>query len=194
MNDRAAFASTLLAMSLAMKMYGRELTGELQKVYWKALEPLSDAEFQRAAEILLRRETEFPPPALFLEAARPSGDPAALAGAALRAVIICQGKHPRSREWYAGAHVQRDLGEAAYQAFHAAGGYQAIEEASDEYHGPGIRRRFMECYERIIKVDPAAATPPPALPPPPPEMARITAGIGRPLPWDRGERRNGETP
>lgn len=160
MKDRKRFTSTMLALSAALKMYGKECTTEMQGVYWSALKDLTDDEFERAAQVLIRRETEFPPPAMFLEVARPQEDGASAAHQAMlaawnagRQVIPGQGS------WFSGDLIRSQVGVAAYEAFHACGGSSAFALMDDEFHGPRIRREFAECYQRAVAGDPGKTLP-----------------------------------
>lgn len=162
MKDKKRFASTMLSLSLALKMFGRDLDEELQLVYWRALEDLSDDEFERAAAILILRETEFPQPALFLEVARPKAD-----GAAEAFRLMCKawfaGKEydPESGSSWSAIKIRAALGEGAYEAFHACGGSEGFRLMDDDYHGPGIRRAFADSYQRVTRADPRKALPQP---------------------------------
>lgn len=160
MKNKKRFASTMLSLAAVLKMYGKELTEPIQAVYWKALADLTDDEFEQAAAVLIRRETEFPPPALFLDVARPKADPA---GEAHRVMLQAwnAGKQtiPGEGCWWSADAIRAEVGEAAYEAFHACGGSSAFRDIDNEFHGPRIRREFMECYERVVLTDPAKALP-----------------------------------
>lgn len=158
MTDRERFASVMLSLSLALQMYGRELTKAMQDVYWKALAGVSDDELEAAAQIVIRSDKEFPSPARLLELARPPVESAAqahrvmaLAWEAGRQVIPGQGT------WWSGVVIREKIGEAAYEAFHACGGSAAFRDMDDPYHGSRIRREFVECWRRVVMREPATA-------------------------------------
>lgn len=175
---RARFAELMLAMSLSLKLYGRELSKEMQDAYWAALRDMSDAEFERAAMVLLRRETEFPPPSLFLEVARPV-DSADAHRAMIRAWNAGRQIIPGEGSWWSGEAIRAAEGEAAYQAFHACGGSAAFRDMDDPFHGPRIRREWAECWQQQVRDEPAKALPAPrpvALPAAPEERVTIPPG------------------
>lgn len=178
MKDEARFASVMASMALVLKMFGRELTADFQEVYWVALADLSDEEFQRAAAILIRRETEFPPPAMFLEVGRPQEDVKAVALRVMQqAWWRCKTYDPESGTGWKVAMIQESFGVAARQGFEACGGDFGFRMMDDEYHGPGIRRAFVEAYEQATRNDPRTALPSPergALPRP--STASLTRG------------------
>lgn len=161
MKDRERFAKLMLALSLSLKMYGRELTGPMQEAYWVALSDLSDAEFEQAATVLLRRETEFPPPALFREIAKPKPDIAAEAFRVMEQAMDLTDYHPERGTYWRGQRIREELSEAAYQAFHACGGSNGFRDAESPYHGPRIRREFCEAYQRVTEADPTTLLPAP---------------------------------
>lgn len=159
MKNRERFASTMLSMSLVLKMFGKEFDNAFQEVYWNALAPLTDVDFQRAAEILMRRETEFPPPALFFEVLRTED-----AGAQAHRALMAAWNHgkqtiPGEGCWWSGALILEHVGPAAHEAFHACGGSTAFRDMDSEYHGPRIRREFVESYRASVAIDPARALP-----------------------------------
>ena len=196
MNDRARFASTMASLALSLPMYGRTLTRELQEVYWAALRGLSDAEFQRAAEVLLTTEKEFPPPARFF-AVLLEGDPQADAQRALNAAWRA-GRQltPGQGSWWSGPAILAQVGRAAYEAFHACGGSAAFALVDSEFHGPGIRKAWAEAYRNQVEADPMRALPAPrveALPPGPDQLA-LEGEVGaaaEPFDW-RAMLREGE--
>jgi hypothetical protein len=181
MRDRKRFASTMLSLSLSLKMYGRELSGPMQEVYWTALADLTDEEFARAAEVLIRRETEFPPPAMFLAVARPQRDLAAEAFQVLNRCLLLTTYDPEGGTSWSGRQIQAEVSQAAYEAFHACGGAPAFRLYDDPIHGPRVRREFVECYQRVVRSDAQLALPGDS-DRPVAALAAYTAGIGRPMP------------
>lgn len=159
MKNPARFAKGMLALSLSLKMYGRELSDPMQEVYWRALSDLSDDEFEQAATVLLRRETEFPPPAMFLEVVRVNDSNADAHRALMLAWNAGKQVIPGEGCWWSGALIREKVGPAAYEAFHACGGSSAFRDLDNEYHGPRIRREFMECYRTAVATDSTRALP-----------------------------------
>ena len=171
----------MLALAAGLKMYGRELDEVTTETYWRALADLTDDEFEAAAQAILRRETEFPPPAVILAVARPRTDPAAEAHRMLaRAWSVGREVIPGNGCWWSGEKIRTELGRAAYEAFHACGGSAAFRDLDDPFHGPRIRREFAEAWQRVVAQEPAAALPAPGaapqLPPPAePLVLRVAA-------------------
>ena len=187
MKDRKRFGSVMLSLSVSLKMYGRELTDAMRDVYWTALADLSDDEFERAAAVLIRRETEFPPPALFLEVARPQRDLAAEAFQVLNRCLLLTTYDPEGGTSWSGRQIQAEVSQAAYEAFHACGGAPSFRLYDDPIHGPRVRREFVECYQRMVRSDTQLALPG-GSDRPVAALAAYTAGIGRPMPaLPRGE-------
>jgi len=150
----------MLALASALKMYGRELDKPMQDVYWHTLQDLTDEEFERAAQVLIRRETDFPPPAMFLQLARPPVDLKAEAHRVMcRAWFAGKTYDPEGGTGWSAEQIRAVLGVGAYEAFHACGGAKAFQQMDDEFHGPGIRRAFMECYVSTVSNDPKKALP-----------------------------------
>jgi hypothetical protein len=184
MTDKKRFASVMLSMSLALKMYGRELSTELQQVYWNALQDLTDDQFEFAAAVVMRRDTEFPTPSQLLEIARPPAeDPQATAARMLDKALMLSEHCPHSGTWWSGERIRHTLGEAAYQAFHACGGSPAFRQVEDPYHGARVRRDFVECYMRVMRADPLTCLP--VARTPMPLLAPYTTGIAKPIPGGR---------
>lgn len=198
MNDRSRFGKLMLAMSLALKMYGRELNELMTEVYWKALSDLTDAEFESAATILLRQETDFPPPALFLALARPRADLNAEAHRVMCQAMLLTEYNPEDGETWRASHIREQIGEAAYTAFLACGGAAGFRDADSPYHGARIRREFRDAYQQSVQADPSNALPSPVKSLPLPEpfqalidaiakpMLRLTDGLERPIETPRG--------
>lgn len=160
MRDHAAFASSMTALALALP--GREITEPMLEVYWRALTSLTDAEFQRAAGEALRRSKFFPVPAELLEWGRPHAvDPVATAARTLARAELLTEYCPNSGTWWSGERIRKEIGEAAYQAFHACGGSPGFRQIDDPYHGPGVRKAFVECYLRVVRLEPRFALPTP---------------------------------
>jgi hypothetical protein len=152
----------MLSLASVLKMYGKELTAAMQEVYWTALRDLSDEEFQRAAAVLIRRETEFPPPAMFLEVAHPEMNNKAMAfRAMMQAWWAGRVYDPESGGSWSGEQIRAACGEASYQGYLACGGSSGFQQMDDEYHGPGIRKAFMECYTQQVRANPATSLPQP---------------------------------
>lgn len=164
MKDRQRFSSTMLSLAAALKMYGKELTTATQEVYWTALGDLTDEEFQRAAALLIRRETEFPPPVMFLDVIRPSNPTADASRALARAWELGKQVIPGQGCWWSGDAIREKVGPAAYEAFHACGGSSAFQNLDSEYHGPRIRRDFIEAYQSQVAAGPQRALPAPTAP------------------------------
>jgi hypothetical protein len=161
MKDEARFASVMASMALVLPMYGRELTADLQEIYWHALAGLSDQEFETAAHALMRTETQFPPPARFLDVVRPTNPTADATRALARAWEFGKQVIPGQGCWWSGDAIREKVGPAAYEAFHACGGSSAFQNLDSEYHGPGIRKAFVEAYEQATRNDPRTALPSP---------------------------------
>jgi hypothetical protein len=177
MIDRAAFTSAMAALATALPA-SRPITEATYEVYWRACGELSDAEFQRGAEACLRRCRFFPVPAELLEAGRPAVDPAAEAGRALQRAVRLSEYSPVIGTWYSAERIRHELGEAAYQAFHACGGSSALRQLDDEFHGARVRKDFVECFIRIARRDRRLALPEPREPDLTPEPVRaLIAGI-----------------
>lgn len=184
MIDKKRFSSVMLSLSLALKMYGRELSAELQQVYWNALQDLTDDEFEFAAAVVMRRDTEFPTPSQLLEIAHPPAeDPVTAAARTMDKALSLTEYCPRTGTWWSGERIRHALGEAAYQAFHACGGSAAFRQVDDPYHGARVRRDFVECYQRVLRADPLTSLP--ASRTPMPLLAPYTTGIGKLLPGGR---------
>lgn len=185
MTDRPAFAAAMAGLALALP--GRELSDALLELYWRALADLDDHEFARAAETAIRRCRFFPTPAELLGFARPPRvDSHAAAG---RVYLQAQGLTeycPNTGTWWSAERIRATLGEAAYQAFHACGGSAGFRLAEDPYHGPRVRREFVECFQRVVAAEPQAALPAPSRLDRTPEPVRVlSAGIGQPWPGQR---------
>lgn len=171
MKDEARFASIMASMALVLPMFGRELTADLQEIYWRALATLTDEEFETAAHALMRTETQFPPPARFLDVIRPTNLTAEANRALARAWDLGKQVMPGHGCWWSGDAIREKVGPAAYEAFHACGGSSAFQQLDSEYHGAGIRKLFVEAYRSQV-----AAAPERALPAPSPETQLLTAG------------------
>lgn len=171
MKDEARFASVMASMALVLPMFGRELTPDLQEIYWQALAALSDDEFETAAHALMRTETQFPPPARFLDVIRPTNLTADATRALGRAWDLGKQVLPGQGCWWSGDAIREKVGQAAYEAFHACGGSSAFRDLDSEYHGPGIRKAFVEAYRNQVAADPDRA-----LPLPKPELPQLSTG------------------
>lgn len=148
----------MLAMSLGLKMFGKELDKPLQRVYWQALADLEDGEFERACAQVLRTDSEFPTPARILAVARPP-----LSEAAVLRVM--------NGAWWDGRTAGYDgvgweestirtlYGEAAALAFRACGGSAGFRAMDDTFRGERIRAAFVEAYRAALARDPLAALP-----------------------------------
>lgn len=148
----------MLSLAVSLKMYGRELTDPMRDVYWRALATLTDDDFERAAEIILRSDTDFPPPARFLDVLRPDAE--AEAGRALaRAWMLGKEVLPGEGCWWSAEKIRAEVGPAAAEAFHACGGSSAFKDVDSEYHGAGIRKAFIAAYRREVQLDVARALP-----------------------------------
>lgn len=179
LTDRAAFGSTLLGLSLALKMYGRELTPEMQRVYWLALQDLTDAEFQAAAMHLAKTCTDFPTPSQFLDVIHPAVAKDAAAYAVMCAALLCTDYNPEDGSTWRRATIRAKISPAAEEAFIACGGAASFRLVDSEFHGPKIRAAFCDTYTALVTRDPKSALPEPQLPLLQADtMEALTAGIG----------------
>lgn len=179
MTDLRAFTATLLAMYSAMRTYGRELTAETQRVYQLALTDLSDTEFQAAATLLLRTETDFPTPAQFLAAAHPALTSGLDAAKALNATLACTDYDPESGTGWSGRRLRAELGEAVYEAYIVVGRDAGMRQMDSPFHGARLRRDFCDAWTAAVTADPLAALPQPHLALPAPATVQyLLNGIG----------------
>jgi hypothetical protein len=181
-NDRAAFTSTMAALSTALPTAGRPITEATFEVYWRALAPLSDAEFQRGAEVCLRRCRFFPVPSELLDAGRPVTDSAADAFRVMNRALLLTDYDPEGGTTWRIQRLREELGEATAQAFLACGGAPAFRQYDSPFHGAAIRKAFMESYQRSVLLEPQLALP--AGPDRTPNrlrelVAETSAGLGR---------------
>lgn len=183
MRDRVRFAKLMLALSLGLKMYGRDFSTEFQEVYWTALGDLSDDEFERAATVLLRREVDFPAPALFLEIARPRLNANADAHRVMCQALLLSDYDPEGGTTWRASRIKEEISVAAYEAFLACGGAPGFRDYDSPFHGARIRREFCEAYTEALEADPSKMLPAPSTKAlPSPELEALTAGIGREIP------------
>lgn len=159
--DRQHFGELMLALS-ELPMPGRVYSDLTAEVYWRALKVLSREAFTQAAEAALRTAKWFPTPAELLELARTT-DPATDAGLAFERTLRLHTHSPHAGALWSEAEIRETIGEAAAQAYRAAGGNAAMRHALHrDAHEPYTRKAFVECYLRVIQRDPATALPVPS--------------------------------
>lgn len=180
--DRPRFA--VLLGGLAIALPGKEPSDCLLRIYWQALRDLPLADLERAIETGIRRWKFFPTPVEILDLAQPRNLEAE-AGRVWARLQLLTDYAPTTGTYWRPSRIQEELGDAALEAFHAAGGSRALE-TGDPYW---TAKRFTEAYTAIAGQHAA-----PTLGlgesarrvvPPDPRVVALTAGIGRPMPPDR---------
>jgi hypothetical protein len=135
--------------------FNREIRPEVAEVYHQVLGPRLDADdWARAVKRCLENETFFPPPAVLLRYGLREGVPEARAVEDYQAILgsFEDGQPMGPRE------IRERFGEAAMEAFVAAGGTRAFSwcEPRDE---PFRRKAFVEAWTEVEDQDPALALP-----------------------------------
>lgn len=126
-----------------------EARDERNVVYYEALDDLSDEEVLAAAKLALKNERFFPSPGVLREFVRPkvSVDAAITseAAAAYERVLSCNYYTPESGAVWSYRQIRDEIGEAAAEAWAAAGGNSSFSWADET--GASIRfKRFMDAY------------------------------------------------
>ncbi len=147
-----------MAKGLAMLgiAFNREITPELAEVYHGVLgAKLDPTGWERAVRRSLEAERYFPPPAVLLKYGAAERPTHARAAEVYDVILGCYEGGVRM-----GPRDVRDrFGEAAMDAFLAAGGVAAFEWC-DTRDQPFRRKSFLEAWSEAVEVEPAKALPP----------------------------------
>jgi len=152
MIDVVRFKAGMVALGVG---FNREITADVLDVYGRVLSRRLDTkQWERAVTRALEAERFFPPPTVLLRYGIADGAPQARAGEAYAAILsrFEGGRAMGPRE------VREQFGEAAFDAFVAAGGTRAFErcEPRDE---PFRLKRFVEAWTETVDQSPERALP-----------------------------------
>lgn len=145
-------AAGLAALGVA---FNREVTPAVAELYHGVIGARLDAAWwDRAVRRALEAESFFPAPAVLLRYGSANGAPQARAAEIYERILSDyeQGRHLGPRE------VREKYGEAAMDAFVAAGGTRAFDEYL-EGGGPFRRKAFIEAWVEEADQEPARALP-----------------------------------
>lgn len=142
-------------MALLSTAFNRALTDEVLAVYHAVIGPKLDAAgWERAVRRALEAESFFPPPAVLLRYGQAEGAPAARAMELYEQIV----RHYECGEQLGPRDVRERYGEAAMDAFVAAGGTRAFawcEPASEPFRA----KEFREAWLEVTDQEPARALP-----------------------------------
>jgi len=150
MLEKAEIAKGLALLSTA---FNRVLTPEVVRLYREVISPKLDAQqWERAVKRALEAESFFPPPAVLLRYGAADGSPRARALEFYDRII----RHYESGDELGPREVRERYGDAAMDAFVAAGGSRAFSwcEPKDE---PFRRRDFANAWVEVVEQEPKAA-------------------------------------
>lgn len=151
--ERMAAALATLAVALP----GKEISGPLLEVYWRALADLTDEQLEAAATRALRACRFFPTPSELLELAQPR-NLAAEAGRVFERVKGLADYSPRVGAVWSETKIRLALGDAVADAYQAAGGAAAFATGDEVW----TRKAFVEAYREappaenpLLRIGPA---------------------------------------
>ena len=142
--ERMAAALATLAVALP----GKEISGPLLEVYWRALADLTDEQLESAATKALRACKFFPTPAELLELARPR-NMVAEAGRVFERVKSLAGYSPQVGAVWSETKIRLALGDAVADAYQAAGGASALMRGDEVW----TRKAFVDAYLKAPPTD-----------------------------------------
>jgi hypothetical protein len=142
MQNREAFGLAMAALGVNCRT---DVTEAQLELFWRFLEDLSDADFQRAVQVHIQTSRFFPTIAELREHVTPKTNPAAEAVLAFGQVVKSGTYSPTGTRWSI-RRVAELVGPIAAEAFAAAGASSAFEQEQGERDLPYLRKRFVDAY------------------------------------------------